>query len=42
MERQSRPGSLNNRHVLSHSLGGNEVQGHGAAILVAGEDVFVL
>lgn len=42
MERQGRPGALNNRHVLSYSLGGNEVQGHRAAISVAGEGVFVL
>lgn len=41
-ERRRRPGTLNSRHVLSHSIGGNEVQGHSAAISVAGEGVFVL
>lgn len=41
-ERRRRPGTLNSRHVLSHSIGGNEVQGHSAAVSVAGEGVFVL
>lgn len=42
MEKQGRPGALNNRHVLSYSLGGNGVQGDSAVVSVAGEDVFVL